>query len=78
MYRVKSQYSAISTLKENLPEGHSIVQIDFAENCVRSSVDEVQRAYWNGTAVTLHQVVAYYKENSNTLKHKNFVYVLTI
>ncbi|VDI22192.1 Hypothetical predicted protein [Mytilus galloprovincialis] len=73
--RVKAQYAAISTLKENLPPGHILVQMDFAENFACSSADEVQSAYWNGTAVTLHPVVVYFKENSDTLKHKNFVYV---
>ncbi|XP_076109458.1 uncharacterized protein LOC143078484 [Mytilus galloprovincialis] len=63
------------TYKELRDEDHILVQMDFAENFACSSADEVQSAYWNGTVVTLHPVVVYFKENSDTLKHKNFVYV---
>jgi len=73
--RVKSQYAAVSTLKENLPQGHVMLQMDFAENFVCNTADEVQSAYWNSTVVTLHPVVAYFKNDNNDLSHKNFVYV---
>ncbi|XP_048256959.1 uncharacterized protein LOC125382708 [Haliotis rufescens] len=71
--RVKSQYAAIHELKDTLPDGHIIIQMDFAENFTCSSMDEIQSAYWNPTNVTLHPVVVYYK--LDILVHKNFIYV---
>jgi len=76
--RVKAQHAAISTLKENLPQGHVMIQMDFAENFACDSADEVQSAYWNSSVVTLHPVVTYFKDESNTQQHKNFVYVSVI
>jgi len=72
--RVKAQYTALNNLKEKLPEKQIIVQMDFAENFICMSADEVQSAYWNSAAVTLHPVVVYFKEEGS-LKHKNYVIV---
>ena len=72
--RVKAQYKAMGNLKDNLPDGHCLVQMDFAENFTCTSADEVQSAYWNGTAVTLHPVVIYFKKDDSLL-HKNYVAV---
>ncbi|XP_048247076.1 uncharacterized protein LOC125377504 [Haliotis rufescens] len=71
--RVKSQYAAFHELKDTLPDGHIIIQMDFAENFTCSSMDEIQSAYWNPTNVTLHPVVVYYK--ADKLDNKNFIYV---
>ena len=60
--RVRTQYKELRQLKENLPEHEIILQMDFAENFSCRSLDEVQTAYWNQTSVTLHPVVAYYRE----------------
>ena len=73
--RVKVHYHQIKELKQNLPEGHMIVQMDFAENYACQSVEEVQSAYWNSTQVTLHPAVFYYKNNNNDLCHKSTVVV---
>lgn len=73
--RVKQQFHALSELKSNLPQKQVIVQMDFAENFVCQSAHEIQSAYWNSTSVTLHPVVAYYKDNENKLQHKSFVFV---
>lgn len=72
--RVKAQYKALNNLKDNLPDKHVIVQMDFAENFTCSSADEVQSAYWNSTPVTLHPIIVYYKE-ATILKHKSYVIV---
>ena len=37
-------------------------------------MDEIQSAYWNATSITLHPVVAYYKDGENLI-HKNIVFV---
>ena len=39
-----------------------MLQMDFTENFICYCVDEVQSAYWNSTAVTLHHIVAYFKD----------------
>ena len=41
---VKNQYTEIRRLKENLPAGHAIAQLDFSENYTCTSYDEVQSA----------------------------------
>jgi hypothetical protein len=73
--RVRLQYKALHSLKDNLPEGHVIVQMDFAENFTCSSAEEVQSAYWNPSAVTLHPVVTYYRALDGKLAHENYVFV---
>ena len=73
--RVKTQYAAVRQLKENIPQDHVMLQMDFAENFSCVSADEVQSAYWNSSAVSLHPVVAYFRDDRNILNHKNFVYV---
>ena len=72
--RMRTQYGQIKVLKERLPEHHVVVHMDFAENYSCRSVEEVQSAYWNKTAVTLHPTVVYYKEQEQ-LMHKSFVFV---
>ncbi|XP_041349280.1 uncharacterized protein LOC121368607 [Gigantopelta aegis] len=71
--RVKIQYEAIRTLKENLPQHHIILQMDFAENYSCNTMEEIQSAYFNKTGVTIHQVVCYYRGNDGSLEHKSFV-----
>ncbi|XP_071164971.1 uncharacterized protein [Mytilus edulis] len=73
--RVRLQYQALNNLKENLPCENVIVQMDFAENFSCTSADEVQSAYWNSSAVTLHPVVVYFKNEQKELEHKNYVFV---
>lgn len=68
--RVKTQYAAVSQLKENIPQGHVMLQMDFVENFSCVSADEVQSAYWNSSAVSLHPVVAYFRDDRNILNHK--------
>lgn len=50
--------------------------MDFAENCLCQSLEEVQSAYCNGIMVTLHPVVVYYKgEDQDVILHRSFVFV---
>lgn len=72
--RVKTQYSQIKDLKQNLPESHVLVHMDFAENFACRSSQEIQSAYFNQTAATLHPVVLYYKQDDK-LVHKSIVIV---
>jgi hypothetical protein len=50
--------------------------MDLAENYACKSIDEIQSAYWNQVSVTLHPIVAYFRnaEDTKTL-HKSFVVV---
>jgi hypothetical protein len=74
--RIKTQYSEMKNLKENLPVNHCIIHMDFSENYSCKSVQEIQSAYWNQTAVTLHPVVIYFKtEASKEILHQSFVFV---
>jgi hypothetical protein len=54
-------------LMQCLTTGNAIVQMDFAENFSCCSADEVQSAYWNSSAVTLHPVVVYFKNENSPL-----------
>ena len=73
--RVQEQYKQLRSLKQNLPSTDVIVQMDFAENYSCRSLDEIQTAYWNLTAVTLHPMVVYYKNAEDQLEHKSVVAV---
>ncbi|KAH3861008.1 hypothetical protein DPMN_023934 [Dreissena polymorpha] len=75
--RVKTQYTAIRNLKAHLPINEILIYMDFAENFICSNADEVHSAYWNSKGVTLHPVVAYYKEEEE-LKHKNLIFVYDV
>ncbi|KAK6168588.1 hypothetical protein SNE40_019788 [Patella caerulea] len=74
-FRVGKQYNKIKKLKENLPQHQFIIQMDFAENYNCKSVKEIQSAYWNQTSVTLHPVVAYYRNTIGELCHTIYVVV---
>ena len=72
--RVKRQYAEIQTLKANLNNNEVIIHMNFAENYVCKTVEEVQSAYWTQTGVTLHPVVIYFN-NEGSLQHKSIVLV---
>lgn len=55
----------ISKVKENLPFGHVVAQMDFSHIYTRTSMEEVQSAYWNQSMVTIHPVMAYFKTEEN-------------
>lgn len=73
--RVHKQYQAVKMMKEKLPRTHAIVQMDFAENYSCQTLEEVQSAYWNSSAVTLHPTVIYKRNNNNELEHQSVVFV---
>jgi len=72
--RIKNQYSAQKTLKESLDEKHMYIRMDFAEDYRCRSQEEIQSAYWSQTQVTIHPVVAYYKQD-DTLCHQSYVFI---
>ena len=72
--RVSNQFHEVKRLKENLPNGLIIMQMDFAENYTCRSFEEVQIAYWNSNMVTLHPVVIYVKAYGE-LQHYSYVII---
>ncbi|KAK6183257.1 hypothetical protein SNE40_010768 [Patella caerulea] len=76
--RVSAQYKVILDLKANLPMGHIILQMDFAENFTCQTMDEIQSAYWNATSVTIRPVVAYRRNEEGTMSRKNFAFISDI
>jgi hypothetical protein len=53
---MKSSFDFISSTTTEV-----VVQMDFAENYTCLNVSEIQSAYWNPVMVTLHPVVAYFR-----------------
>ncbi|MES9879799.1 MAG: hypothetical protein ABW185_02860 [Sedimenticola sp.] len=58
--RVKIQYGQMKKLREDLPDGHVMIWMDFAENFTCTALEEVQSAYWTSDMVTLHTSVIYF------------------
>lgn len=58
--RVQHQYKELRKLRENLPANELVVWMDFAENFQCVSVEEVQSAYCNAPAISLHTMVIYF------------------
>ena len=75
--RVVDQYKAIKAMKESLPKGHVLIQMDFSENYICQSMEEIQSAYWNATAVTLHPSVMYFNQENGdgSLNNTSIVFV---
>ncbi|CAC5390838.1 unnamed protein product [Mytilus coruscus] len=73
---VTNQYEELRKLKENLPNGHVLAQLDFAEDYTCTTYDEVQSAYWNKTMVTIHPIVVYFRNIENgKIEHKSFAMI---
>ncbi len=58
-------------MKDNLPQDTVIILLDFSMNYSCTEQDAFQSYHWSKRQVTLHTIVAYYKDN-NFLKHKSF------
>ena len=74
--RVYTQFKQQKNLKENLPDNHVYIHMDFAEDYRCRSQNEIQSVYWSPTQVTIYPVVMYYKnrrEKENS--HQSFVFV---
>lgn len=52
-----------------------IIHMDFAENYLCKTVEEIQSACWNQTGVTFHPTVIYFRDGDKLLKHKILVIV---
>ena len=72
--RVKQQYVAIKDLKDYLPEGNVLAQMDFAENFSCNPANAVPDSYWTMGSLCLHPVVIYCRENDEL--NNNFAFVV--
>jgi len=52
-----------------------VVWMDFAENYSCVSLKEIQSAYWNATAISLHTMVVYSNSNGNSTRVQSHVAV---
>ena len=74
-YRVYEQYNQLKQLRENMPEDHCTVQMDFAENYTCAEESQIQSDYFGDKVqVTLHPVVSNFKEGTS-LKPKSAVFI---
>ena len=72
--RIKTQYLAQRTLKENLHDTDIYIHMDFAEDYRCRSQEEIHSAYWSQTQVTIHPVVSYYKKDGK-VTHQSYVFI---
>lgn len=66
------QRSRYQILRDNLPPGHAMCTLDFAENYLCKFQNEVQSAHWSYRQISIHPCVFFYRcpnvDNSNCLK----------
>lgn len=70
--RVKVQYCEMKQLRENIPAGHVLIWMEFAENFTCTALEEVQSVYWTADMVALHTSVVYFP-SSHTKSHMSIV-----
>ena len=75
--RVKTQYEQTRLLKQNLPDSHVTVQVDFAENYACNYAEEVQSAYYSKQQVTIHPAVMHFGNatEESPQSHKSFAII---
>jgi len=61
------QSNYFKSSKQHIPDGHAVLQIDFAENYAAISQDEVQSAHWNHPQVTVFTAVAWLHDSCKSL-----------
>ena len=65
--RVNEQFTQCQLLKETLPIGHCIVQMDYAENWNCGYLKEISAAYYSKDQVTLHPMVVKVRNSEGEL-----------
>ena len=74
-YGENRQLGEISYLKQNLQEGHVVLQEDCSENFTCKQRVKIQSAYYATIMVTLFTAVAWYKDNDENVIARNYVVV---
>ena len=73
---MKTQSAAFKQQKQNLTEGHIIIQTDFAENYAIKHQNEVMTAHWQpstGESVTIYTSIVHYVQDD---EHKTKAYAI--
>ena len=74
--RIGTQFKEQKYLTENLPPNHVYIHMNFAEDHLCRSQNEIQSAHWSPTQVTIHPVVIYFKQpGAQKSSHRSFVFV---
>ena len=60
--RITNHFTAVQDIKRKLLPSEVMIHMDFSEDYRCVTKDEIQAAYWDCTRVTLHPVVAYFRE----------------
>ncbi|XP_070564656.1 trichohyalin-like [Ptychodera flava] len=62
------QYAQFTNATKKHPSDTKVLCMDFAENYTCQLQNEVQAAHWTHTQVTIHPVIAYYKEKGKEVR----------
>ena len=73
VFIAKQQSNYLKTKKENLKTNEALVILDFSENYKYVVQDDIQQRYWPQTAITVHPVVIYVKEDGKVI-NKNLCF----
>ena len=76
--RVHQQYIQCQELINNLPVGHCVVQMDYAENWNTSYFHEISAAYYTKTQVTLHPMVTKVRDQEGNIIAQTYCGVTSI
>ncbi|KAK7119480.1 hypothetical protein R3I94_021351 [Phoxinus phoxinus] len=61
LFTANWQHEQFSLIREKLPNTWSLFIMDFAENYLCISQDEIQPAHWSTQQITVHPIICYYK-----------------
>jgi hypothetical protein len=75
VFRIRTIYDQLKTLRASLSPTEVLIWMDFSENFSCTVAEQVQSAYWNPAAVTLHTAVMYYTDENQNSTHKSIVAV---
>ena len=73
-FTAKFQSQYLNQLKQNVDQPNIILG-DFAENYAFVVQDEIQSYHWNTQQCSLHQLVIYYKDDNDVLKHISYCFI---
>ena len=64
LFNAKWQQDQLTAAKDKIKSASAVVIMDYAENYVCSSQDEIQSAHWVNPAVTIHPMMAFINSSS--------------
>lgn len=69
LFTARWQFSQYKVLKDGLKANQLLLIMDFAENRKSQFYDEIKSAHFDKKQITLHPVIAFYKQGSQTVRH---------